>query len=44
VALVGSDSLEPATRAQAEAGTGLLLAMAVFAGATRLIDNILIGA
>ena len=44
VALVGADSLEPATRAQAEAGTGLLLAMAVFAGATRLIDNTVLGA
>ena len=43
VALVGADNLEPATRAQAEAGTGLLLAMAVFAGATRLIDNTLLG-
>jgi len=43
LALVGADNLEPATRAQAEAGTGLLLAMAVFAGATRLIDNTLLG-
>jgi pantoate--beta-alanine ligase len=44
VALVAADSLEPATRAQAEAGTGLLLTMAVFVGATRLIDNTLLGA
>ena len=43
VALVDADTLEPATRAQAEGGTGLLLAMAVFAGATRLIDNTLLG-
>jgi len=42
VALVGADNLEPATRAQAEAGTALLLAMAVFAGTTRLIDNTLL--
>ena len=42
VALVGADNLEPATRTQAEAGTALLLAMAVFAGATRLIDNTLL--
>ena len=44
VALVGAHSLEPATRAQADAGAGLLLVMAVFAGATRLIDNTLLGA
>ena len=43
VALVGADDLEPVTRAQVEAGTPLLLAMAVFAGATRLIDNTLLG-
>jgi pantoate--beta-alanine ligase len=42
-ALVGADSLEPATRPQAEAGTQLLLALAVFAGTTRLIDNLLLG-
>lgn len=42
VTVVGADSLEPATRAHAEGGTGLLLAMAVFAGATRLIDNVLL--
>jgi pantoate--beta-alanine ligase len=43
VALVGADSLDPATRAQAEGGSRLLLVMAVFAGATRLIDNVLLG-
>lgn len=43
VALVGAEGLDPPTQHLSGADGEMLLAVAVFAGTTRLIDNVLLG-